>query len=218
LKVSSGRQAIEHEPSSSEINHKFGGLNAVFIVFAEATITAEPSKAALRDPGQARDLECALLSFHDLQLPAIPVQEIAGQLSAFVARVGENRSNPWEQRTQATEQASSGTPIRYVRWLNPTSYWKPQRVNQNVTLTSFDALVRIKAACAAALGGLYRLCVHDHHARAWCPPGCNTRLLVQRASHLDPNTGIVPGPEVMVDGPPWGKLARQQPPLASGTQ
>ena len=50
---------------------KFGGLNTVFIVFAEAAITAQPSKAALRDPGQSRDLKCALLSFHDLELPGI---------------------------------------------------------------------------------------------------------------------------------------------------
>jgi hypothetical protein len=97
------------------------------------------------ETGQSRDLKCALLSFHDLELPAIPAQEIARQLSAFVARVGEDRANPWEQRTQATEQASSDAPVRDVCWLNPTSYWNAQRVNQNVALTSFDTLVRIKA-------------------------------------------------------------------------
>jgi Domain of unknown function (DUF4158) len=73
-------------------------------------------------------------------------------------------TNPWEQRTQATEQASSDAPVRDVRWFNPASYWNAQRVNQNVALTSFDTLVRIKAAYAAALGGFYRLSVHDHHA------------------------------------------------------
>jgi hypothetical protein len=89
---------------------------------AEAAITAQPSKAALRDPGQSRDLKCALLSFHDLELPAIPAQEIARQLSAFVARVGENRANPWEQRTQATEHASSDAPVRDARWFNQRVY------------------------------------------------------------------------------------------------
>jgi hypothetical protein len=59
---------------------------------------------------------------YDAVQQPLQLRRIARQLSAFVARVGENRANPWEQRTQATEHASSDAAVRDVRWFSPTSY------------------------------------------------------------------------------------------------
>jgi len=70
----------------------------------------------------------------------------------FVARVAKTVRIPWNKELKPPSRRAPARLSDMSAGLNPTSYWKPQRVNQDVTLTSFDVLVRIKAACAAALG------------------------------------------------------------------
>src|SRR5664279_3767903 len=89
-----------------------------------------------------------------------------------------HRVNPGKQRAQPSHQTGSGAFIGHVRWLHPAGYRQSQCVHQNVAFAPFDALVSVETAHAAALGGLYRLTIHDHHAWARFPPGGYTSLLI----------------------------------------
>lgn len=60
------RNAIEHEPDCGNIDHGFRGLDPVLVVLGQAPIEPEPGETALDDPGQASDLEGALLTPDDL--------------------------------------------------------------------------------------------------------------------------------------------------------
>jgi hypothetical protein len=174
-------------------------------VAADCAVAAEvarfPGKVALAEG----ELDLVVKSVLGGDMGALGIG-IGTDFGAEALKSGQNTL--W--RGQATEQASSDAPVRDVRWFNPTSYWNAQRVNQKVALTSFDTLVRIKAAYAAALGGFYRLSVHDHHAWARCTPGCNTRLLGRAHGPLGPKHQR--GPRTGSNGrrSPMGKLARQQ--------
>src|SRR5205085_1205719 len=65
------RATREHKPRGSHIDHQFGRLHAIFVVFAEPAIAPEPSKTAFDNPGQPGDLEGALSAFDNLQFPTV---------------------------------------------------------------------------------------------------------------------------------------------------
>jgi hypothetical protein len=69
-------------------NHKFGGLDAVFIVFAETAIPAVPSKASLRDAVRWVILNARCFRFTTFSFPAIPAQEIAGGENFHLCHAG----------------------------------------------------------------------------------------------------------------------------------
>jgi hypothetical protein len=86
-KFSRWGEAVEHDADGCDIDQGLRRLDHIFVVFAESTITAEPREAALHNPGQAGDLEGALLSCDDLQVPAVVTQELMSQFTAFVFRI-----------------------------------------------------------------------------------------------------------------------------------
>jgi hypothetical protein len=70
-KFSRWGEPVEHDADGCDIDQSLRRLHHIFVVFAESAIAAKPSKAALHNPGQAGDLECALLALDDLQFPAV---------------------------------------------------------------------------------------------------------------------------------------------------
>src|SRR5690242_18974577 len=84
---------VQHEPRGSDIDHQFRRLHAIFVIFAEPTIPAEPGKAAFDDPRQSGDLESTLPPLHELQLPALVTQQITSKLAALVTGICDHRVN-----------------------------------------------------------------------------------------------------------------------------
>jgi hypothetical protein len=66
-KLSCWGESVEHNADGRDVDHGFRCLEHVFVVFAESAIAAEPSEAALHNPGKASDLEGTLSSLDDLQ-------------------------------------------------------------------------------------------------------------------------------------------------------
>jgi hypothetical protein len=153
-------------------------LHAILVLLAESSIAAEPSERALHNPGESGDLEGSLLPFEDLQLPTLVSQDLPGELPTGVTGIGHHRVNPGKQRAQPSHQTGSGAFIGHVRWLRPVAIGSPNVSTRNVAFAPFDALVSVETAHAAALGGLYRLTIHDHHAWACFPPDGYTSLLI----------------------------------------
>ena len=92
-------ESIKQDANGCNVDHGLRRLHRVFVVFAESAIATEPSEASLHDPGQARDLEGALPSFDDLQLPAIIAHDLTSQLAAFMSSIRDNGANSGKQRT-----------------------------------------------------------------------------------------------------------------------
>jgi len=160
------------------IDHGLRRLHSVFVVFAETAIASEPSEAPLHDPGQARDLECALPSFNDLQFPAVSTQDLTSQLATLMSSVSHNDANVGKEGAQATQQKRSRSSIGNVGRLDSTRDRQTQHVDENVTLASFHSFVRIEATNPAAFRCLYRLPVHDDHRRARGPADLPAHLLI----------------------------------------
>jgi hypothetical protein len=102
-KFSCWGESVEHNADGRDVDHDFRSLDHVFVVFAESAIAAEPSEAALHNPGKASDLEGSLPPLDDLQFPAIVTQELTSQLTAFVSSIRDDCAYVGKQRTQAAE-------------------------------------------------------------------------------------------------------------------
>ena len=90
---------VQHEANGGDIDERLRGLHSEFVVFTQSSITPEPSKTALHDPGQACDLERSLAALNDLKRPTILLHEMLRKLPALVAGIGDDGANIGEQRT-----------------------------------------------------------------------------------------------------------------------
>jgi len=78
---------LQHESDHGDLNHGLAIFNQFFIVLAEATGMAQPSKRAFHDPAFGKDLKTNLLFElpNDLQHPTTPAIEPLDQLSGVTA-------------------------------------------------------------------------------------------------------------------------------------
>jgi hypothetical protein len=56
---------------AGQVDEGFRSLDLQLVVFAQATISAQPRKRALHDPSQAHHLEGALPALGDVQPPPV---------------------------------------------------------------------------------------------------------------------------------------------------
>ena len=208
----------QHEADSGDVDHRLRRLHLELVVLAEAAVAPEPGQAALHDPSQAFDLERALAAAGDDQLPAVVPQQVAGQLAAFVPRVGHHGADGGEERAQAPEQTRTRLLVWYVRRLDPARDRQAQRVHQDVALAAPDQLVPVKAARAAALGRLRQLPVHDDERWARRPSRGNTRPSVHSPVQAHPGASILPRSEIVVDRAPGREVTWQQASLVARAQ
>jgi hypothetical protein len=75
-----------------------------------------------------------VLAFGNLKPVAVMPLQLACELPAFVPGVSNHRSDVWEGKTHAPEQAIRGLMIRDIRWLNPVSDRKSARIDQDMPL------------------------------------------------------------------------------------
>src|SRR5664279_1135647 len=87
--------SMEHDLDRGDHDHGFTRLREVFVIFAMATIAANPSKSSLHDPSPRQDLKFMKisLSFDNFQQPATtqfyPFDQLAG-----VSAVRPNQLQP----------------------------------------------------------------------------------------------------------------------------
>jgi len=123
---------------------------------------AKPSEAALHNPGEACDLECALPAFDDLQLPAVLAQQVVRELgtlpaSAMTVRMfGNNGLKPPSNRAAAfRSEMSAGSTLHAIS--------SPKVSTKMWRLRPFTRLCASNPRNAAAFCGLYRLTVHNDY-------------------------------------------------------
>ena len=119
----------------------------MLVVLGQAPIEPEPGETALDDPGQASDLEGALLTPDDLQLPTI-APKFGCEFAALVTGVCDDGSQLGPQRRQSGKQPGAGDRVRDARWLYAIGDRDTEHVDQNVAFPSLYPFVAIEAANA----------------------------------------------------------------------
>jgi len=94
----------------------------------------------------------------------------------------------------------------------------PERIHQQMPLSSAQFLRSIVSAYTTDAGSLHRLGVEDAGARLGVAPCACACLFAQHRVDLLPGAVQAPHPEVMVHRRPWRELARKHAPLAAASQ
>ena len=119
----------------------------VFVVLGEATAAAEPCEGALDDPAFGQDLESDRMigAFDDFQLPGTEGLHCGGRGFALIAAVGEDPLDEREQPSHGLENEQTAVAILDAGRMNHDVQREAQRVDQDMSLLSFDFLPRVIA-------------------------------------------------------------------------
>lgn len=125
-----------------------GEAGSVFIVLCEASAPTQPGEGALDDPAFWQNLEadCVVGALDDLPLPGAKDLHGGGRDRSLIAAIGEDPLDEREQTTHRFEHEQAAIPILDARRMNHDIQGETQRVDQDVSLFSFDFLSRVVAA------------------------------------------------------------------------
>lgn len=124
-----------------------GEAGSVFVVLCEASAPTQPGEGALDDPAFWQNLEADRVvgALDDFQLPGAKDLHCGGRDRALIAAIGEDPLDEREQTTHGFEHEQAAISILDARWMNHDVQGEPQRVDQDMSLLSFDFLPRIVA-------------------------------------------------------------------------
>jgi hypothetical protein len=110
--------------------------------------SSQPSEGALDDPAFWQNLEADRVvgALDDFQVPGAKDLHGGGRDRSLIAAIGEDPLDEREQTTHGFEHEQAAIAILDVRWMNHDLQGKTQRVDQDVSLLSFDFLPRVVAA------------------------------------------------------------------------
>ena len=119
-----------------------GEAGSVFVVLGEATAAAEPCEGAFDDPALGQNLETDGLigAFDDFQLPGTEGLHGGGRGFSLIAAVGEDPLDEREQPPHRLEHEQPAVAILDVGRMNHDVQREAQRVDQDMSLLSFDFL------------------------------------------------------------------------------
>ncbi len=189
----------------------------MFVVLAEATITAKPGEGSLDNPPSREYLKVLKrrVAFDNLQDSVQRLMNPINQLTA-VAAVGPN---PFQSRAtgfrKLVEYQASAITVLNVGRMDDNFEQVADGVDQDVAFASADLLAGIIAAFTARLSRLHTLAVQN--GCRWFRLASLTAsfLLTQRFIDPRPRAVQAPLPIMVVDGTGWRILARQVLPLTT---
>ena len=211
-------ETFEHKADHSQIDHGFAGFGLSFIVTIESAIASQPTKGAFDNPAAGQHLEgmkVGTLDDLDGAAPqsAGPIQECSG-----VAAIGPDVSDsPGHGLTEEGGQQLFGAiPILNMGGQDGHHEQQADGIDQDMAFASVDFLAGVVTPLVASLGAFDALAVDDGRAGVAFASFRLARLFPQASVNGDPQTVLLPGSEVMINGAPGRKVVRQIAPLAGG--
>ena len=186
-----------------------------FIVFAEATIEAEPSEGAFHHPttGQYGETLLLLRAEDRLKVEAKTLCNPSLQRAALGA-VNPDETQFLTETAASSEQLPCPISVRQVSSGDQDGQYESHRIDEKMPFPSCDAFAAIVAShtcrCMASLD-----CLTIDTASRWMfvSPASMTNPHSERVMQPTPGAIVPPLPEVGVDALPRRKVARQHPPL-----
>ena len=203
-------QSPEHEADHGEADEGGDGCGVALEVAGQATVAADPGERAFHDPAFGQDHEAMQLgAFDDLELPGAGPGDRRGGRGALIAGVGEDAFDEREGAARRSiEDQERAVAVLHIGGMDDDVQEQAERVDQDVPLAAGDLLGAVVAAVVGRLGGLDRLAVDAAGAGRRLPTRLAADLLAQGV--VDGLPGPVGGPsdEVVINGPPGGKVMR----------
>lgn len=119
-----------------------GEAGPVFVVLGEAAAAAEPCEGTFDDPALGQNLETDGLigAFDDFQLPGTESLHGGGRGLSLIAAVGEDPLDEREQPPHGLKDEQTAVAILDAGRMNHDVQREAQRVDQDMSLLSFDFL------------------------------------------------------------------------------
>ena len=118
---------------------------SVFVILSETAASAEPSEGPLDNPSFGQNLEADRLigSFDDLQLPGTERFNGGSRDRPLITAIGKDFLDERKQPAHDLEHEQAAIPILDAGGVNHDAHGQTQRVDQDMSLLSFDFLPRI---------------------------------------------------------------------------
>ena len=208
-------QAANHETNHSDMDKGDTGCGQSFIVFAKATIEAEPSEGAFHHPTTGQYGEAFLL----LRAEDRPKAEAKTLRNPSLQRATLGAVNPDETQFLAETAASSEQlpcpiAVRQVSSGDQDGQYESHRIDEKMPFPSCDAFATIVAShTSRCMAGLDCLTIDTASRWMLVSPASLTKPHSERVMQPSPGAIVPPLPEVGIDALPRRKVARQHPPL-----
>lgn len=162
---------MSEEPEICEEDPGLSAGDGSLDIHCERAAAAEPGEGSLDDPSSRQDFEALRLigALDDLKGPSSDLAEAPLELVAAIAAVGEDMTQPGLAMANGVQHINGAVPILDIGAVDDGPDQKAKRVGQDVALAALDLLAGVKAAGAAAFGGLDALAVDDAGGRAALP-------------------------------------------------
>ena len=124
-----------------------GEAGSGFVVLGETTAATEPCECAFDDPALGQNLETdrMIRALDDFQLPGTERPHCGGCAFSLIAAVGENPLDEREQPPHGLEDEQTTVAILDAGRMNHNAQREAERVDQDMSLLSFDFLPRVIA-------------------------------------------------------------------------
>ena len=124
-----------------------GEAGSVLVVLGEAAATTEPREGAFDDPALGQDLEADSLigAFDDLDLPRTEGLHGGSRDGSLIAAIGEDALDERKHPTHRLKHEQPAVAILDVGRMNHDVQREAERVDQDMSLLSFDFLPRVVA-------------------------------------------------------------------------
>src|SRR5262245_24904370 len=203
----------------SKIEHSFTTFGAMFIIFTQPPVTAQPGKGPLDNPATRQNLEANLIGFtlHNFQDNIETIPNPVNQAIFLVHSIGPQLLEGRNGLAQLVQNQFGPLVILDVGGMNDHLQQITDRINYNMTFAAFDLFAGIVASFSAGFGGFDTLAVDHSCARIYGPSSFETLLLAQDTVNPLPSPIHCPFAVVIVDTVVVGVLFGQILPLATSS-
>jgi Domain of unknown function (DUF4365) len=210
----------EHYMTHGDIDHRLAQCGITLVVLAVPPISPDPGKGPLHDPtlGQHHETFDLCWSEHGLEQPSEGVFHTSGQVVSAISAVGKDYLQSVKSCFQLAEnsqdQQSSFVVLNICR-MDRNCQNRPQRVDNDMALSTVDLLTCVVTTLATDLGCLDGLTVDDRRAGRLLAPYAAPEHLPERVVNPLPGSIIASTEKEPVNGLPIGKVAGQMSPGAT---
>ena len=135
---------MKHQVDHRDSDHRLAAAGQHLVVFAVATVSAQPCESPLHDPPLGQHLESGdvVAAFDDLQKPAAqllgPFDQLAG-----ISSVGPDQLQPREQAGEFPQDQLGAVAILDIACMYDNRNNQAEGIDDNVPLSAVDLLPRI---------------------------------------------------------------------------
>ena len=137
---------MEHELDHCDTYHGFASVGEILVVFAEASVAAQPTERSFHDPAMGEDMESLQVigSANDLEDPATDVGNPSDQLAGIPA-IGPDQLDSREKRPYFLQQQLGPVAILDVGRMHHHPEQQPYGIYEDMPLAAVDLLAGVVA-------------------------------------------------------------------------